>query len=236
MQQLPLAMRLRERATFEAFVAGANAAAVAQLRAIAETPRAAVCWLWGASGVGKSHLLQACCASAASRGRRAIYLPVSQLVPLGAAALGEWQGSDVLALDELDTIVGQADWERALFTLYRDADERGAAVLAAAERPPQELAFALADLRSRFAAGLRLALQPLDEAGQRAALQLRARSRGLELPRDTALYLQRRFRRELPALYALLDTLDEAALQAQRRLTVPFIRQVLAQQLSGREE
>jgi len=236
MQQLALAMRLRERATFDAFVAGANDSAVAQLRRIARDPRATVAWLWGASGVGKSHLLQACCAEASSHQRRALYLPLSQLLSLGTEALEAWQGADLLALDELDRIIGQRDWERALFALYRDAEERGAAVIASAEQPPQELPFALADLRSRFAAALLLPLQALDEAGQREALRRRAQARGLELPAATARFLQRRFRRELPTLYTLLDTLDEAALQAQRRLTVPFIRQVLAQELAAREE
>jgi len=236
MQQLPLAMRLRERATFEAFVAGSNARTVAQLRRIALEPDASVAWLWGASSVGKSHLLQACCAEVGTQGRRALYLPLSQLLPLGTEALEAWQGAGLLALDELERIIGQRDWERALFALYRDAEERGAAVIVAAERPPQELPFALPDLRSRFAAALLLPLQPLDEAGQREALRRRARARGLELPPATARFLQQRFRRELPTLYTLLDTLDEAALQAQRRLTVPFIRQVLAKELAARAE
>jgi DnaA-homolog protein len=236
MQQLALAMRLRERATFDAFVADANDSAVAQLRRIARDPRATVAWLWGASGVGKSHLLQACCAEAVTQQRRALYLPLSQLASLGTEALEAWQGADLLALDELDRIIGQRDWERALFALYRDAEERGAAVIAGAERPPLELPFALADLRSRFAAALLLPLHALDDAGQREALRRRAQARGLELPAATARFLQRRFRRELPTLYTLLDTLDEAALQAQRRLTVPFIRQVLAKELAAREE
>lgn len=236
MQQLALAMRLRERATFDAFVAGANESTVAQLRRGALGAAATVAWLWGPSGVGKSHLLQACCAEAGTQARRALYLPLSQLLPLGTEALEAWQGANLLALDELERIIGQRDWERALFALYRDAEERGAAVIAAAERPPLELPFALPDLRSRFAAALLLPLHALDEAGQREALKRRARARGLELPEETARFLQRRFRRELPRLYALLDALDEAALQAQRRLTVPFIRQVLAKELVAREE
>jgi DnaA-homolog protein len=236
MQQLPLAMRLRERATFEAFVAGSNERTVAQLRRIALEPHASVAWLWGASSVGKSHLLQACCAEAGTQSRRALYLPLSQLLALGTEALEAWQGASLLALDEIERIIGQRDWERALFALYRDAEERRAAVIVAAERPPQELSFALPDLRSRFAAALLLPLQALDEAGQREALRRRARARGLELPAATARFLQQRFRRELPTLYTLLDTLDEAALQAQRRLTVPFIRQVLAKELAARAE
>lgn len=236
MQQLPLAMRLRERATFDAFVSGPNEQAVAQLQRIALEPRAVVAWVWGASGVGKSHLLQACCAVAGTPARRALYLPLTQLLSLGCEALEAWQGAGMLALDELDAVIGQRDWERALFALYRDAEERGARVIGAAERPPQELPFALADLGSRFAAALLLPLQALDDAGQREALQRRARARGLELPEETALFLQRRFRRELPTLYALLDALDEAALRARRRLTVPFIRRVLAQELAARAE
>jgi DnaA family protein len=58
-------------------------------------------------------------------------------------------------------------------------------------------------------------------------LQLRARLRGLELPEETWQWLQRRVPRDMRTLYELLDTLDEAALSAQRRLTVPFIREVL---------
>lgn len=236
MQQLPLAMRLRERAIFDTWVTGDNAAAVAQLRALAVGTQPAVCWLSGPSGVGKSHLLQACCAEAARAGLRAIYLPVSQLQGLGAGALEEWQGASLLALDEVAPIIGQRDWERALFALYRDAEERGSVLLAAAALPPAELPFALPDLKSRFAACRLLRLQPLDDAGQRVALRLRARARGLELPEDTALFLQRRFRRELPVLCDLLDALDEAALRAQRRLTVPFIREVLAAELASRAE
>jgi DnaA family protein len=67
----------------------------------------------------------------------------------------------------------------------------------------------------------------LDEREQQEALQLRARLRGFELPEETSRWLQRRFPRDMRALYEILDTLDEAALVAQRRLTVPFIRSVL---------
>ena len=59
------------------------------------------------------------------------------------------------------------------------------------------------------------------------ALQLRAQQRGFELPDETARYLQRRLPRELSSLFAVLDELDTAALTEQRRLTVPFIRDVL---------
>ncbi|MFI4906054.1 MAG: DnaA regulatory inactivator Hda [Steroidobacteraceae bacterium] len=236
MKQLPLAMRLRERAVFDSFVAGANLAAVEQLRALARGASAGVYWLSGAQGVGKTHLLQATCAMASSAGADTAYLPLSQLVALGPETLEGWHSSRVVALDDLAAVAGRRDWEQGLFRLYREAEERGAALLASAAAPPLLLNFSLPDLASRFAAATLLPLRPLDESEQRQALRLRARARGLELPEETALYLQRRFRRDLATLYELLDAIDEAALQAQRRLTVPFIRQVLAQHCPGDSE
>jgi DnaA-homolog protein len=261
MKQLPLAMRLRERAVFDSFVAGPNLAVVAQLRAavtaaasagadtgadtgagaeasaeasadtgagVAAGAGARVHWICGPPGSGKSHLLQASCTLARAAAARALYLPLSQLREWGPAALAGWQEADLVAVDELEQVTGERLWEEALFALYRALEERGAALIAAAAAPPGQLPFALADLQSRFSAAMLLRLQALDEAGQRQVLQLRARSRGLTLPAPTARYLQRRYRRDLPTLCALLDTIDLAALQAQRRLTVPFIRQVLA--------
>ena len=229
MKQLPLAMRLRERAVFDSFVPGANAAAVQQLRALAGGAAAGVYWLSGPHAVGKTHLLQATCAMARSAGTDTAYLPLSQLLALGPETLEGWHGARVAAVDDVAAIAGRRDWEQAMFGLYRELEERGATLLAAAAAPPLLLKFSLPDLASRFAAATLLPLRVLDESEQREALRLRAHARGLELPEESALYLQRRFRRDLATLYELLDAIDEAALQAQRRLTVPFIRQVLGQ-------
>jgi len=227
MQQLPLAMRLRERAVFESFVTGPNAQTVGHLMNLAEGALADAAWLCGPTAAGKTHLLQALCARAQQRGLDAAFLPLQQLRSLGAESLSGWQRMRVLALDDVAAVVGDLGWERALFGLLREAQERGATLVAAAEEPPRQLNFVLPDLASRLAAATLLPLRPLDEVQQREALRLRAQARGLDLPEDTALYLQRHFPRDLPSLYQLLDTLDEAALAAQRRVTVPFIRSVL---------
>jgi DnaA family protein len=187
-----------------------------------------VYWLYGPAGSGKSHLLQASCTCALAAGRAAAYLPLSQLQQLGPDALQGWSDAMLVALDELPAVLGQRDWEQALFALYRAAEERGASLIGAADVPAAQLPFVLPDLASRFASALPLSLQALDERAQRQALQWRARARGLDLPDESARYLQRHFRRDLPTLCQLLDTIDTAALQAQRRLTVPFIREVLA--------
>ena len=231
MQQLPLGVRLADRAVFESFLPARNAEALQHVRRAA-AGEVGLSWLCGPPGAGKTHLLQALCA-AAGRTRRAAYLPLTQLADLGVELLSGLPSLQCLALDDVDAVLGQIEWERALFTLVREAAERGGALVMAARSPPALIGWALADLGSRCAAAAVLPLRPLDEAEQQEALRLRARLRGLELPEETSRWLQRRYPRDMHRLYELLDTLDEAALAAQRRLTVPFIREVLARTERG---
>lgn len=228
MLQLPLGVRLADRALFSSYIVGGNAAAVAHMETIAAGRQTGPAWLAGPAGSGKTHLLQSICVAAGERGEAA-YLPLPELVQLGPGALEGWTRVRWLCLDDVQCIAGQPEWERVFFALHREAEERGASVIYAADRLPRAMDVTLADLASRWNAMTSFTLVPLDETGQCAALQLRAQLRGLELPPETARYLQRRYRRDMTTLYGLLDTLDEASLRARRRLTVPFIRDVLAQ-------
>lgn len=183
-------------------------------------------WLAGATASGKSHLLLAVCAAQPTQA--AGYFQMAQLAALGPESLDGLPRLACVCLDDIQVVAGQRSWELALFNLYRELEERGGALLAAAPQPPALVHWSLPDLASRFAVAGVFALRALTEDGQRQALMLRARVRGLELPEETARWLQRRYPRDMGTLYHLLDTLDTAALAAQRRLTVPFIRQVLA--------
>ncbi len=225
MQQLPLGVRLRERVTFDSFLAGPNAELVTRLRALARDG-GGVCWLWGPPGSGRSHLLQAVCA-ATPPALRAAYLPLAGLESVTAALLGAWQGFDRLCIDDLPLALGEPAREHALFVLFRDIEERGAALVVSADRPPARLDWLLPDIASRFAGSAVFEVHELDEALQGEALRRRAALRGVELPDETLRWVQRRWPRDMRALCELLDTLDDAALAAQRRLTVPFIRAVL---------
>jgi len=226
MDQLPLGLRLADRAVFDTFWPAGNEELVAHLESVARGGTAGVTWLAGPHASGKSHLLQAACAKLPAP-RRCGYFPMQQLAALGPAALEGLPQLDLVCLDDIHRAVGDAHWEQALFGLYRELEERGGALLAAAPAAPALLSWGLKDLGSRFTAASIFAVRPLDEAGQREALRLRARVRGFELPEELARWLQQRYPRDMGTLYRLLDTLDSAALVAQRRLTLPFIRSVL---------
>jgi DnaA family protein len=227
MRQLPLGVRLRERATFDSFLAGPNAELVDRLQMLARRG-GGVCWLWGPPGSGRSHLLQAVCAATPPE-LRAAYLPLADLESVTAPLLDAWRGVDRLCIDDLPLALGDLARERALFGLFREAEERGAALVVSADAPPARLDWALPDIASRFAGSAIFEVRELDESLQGEALRRRAALRGVELPDETLRWVQRRWPRDMRALCELLDTLDDAALAAQRRLTVPFIREVLGE-------
>ena len=226
MRQIPLGVRLADRAVFGSFLPAHNSEALAHLQRLASGAAAGLSWLCGPHGAGKSHLLHAACA-AASEHMRAGYVPLADVAPLGVGVLDGLPQMQCLSLDDVDRVAGQLEWERGIFALLCEMEEAGARLILAARAPPALIDWALADLGSRCAAAAVFQLRLLEEEEQQAALQLRARLRGLELPDETWHWLRKRFPRDMPTLYRLLDTLDEAALSAQRRLTVPFIREVL---------
>lgn len=225
MRQIPLGLRLPDRAVFTNFLPARNAQALEYARGVAGGEHLGLTWLCGPAGAGKTHLLQAVCAAASAR-MRAAYVPLADLARLGVGVL-EGLNLQCLCLDDIDAVAGNAVWERVIFGMLHEAEEGGGRLVFAARAPPALLPWALKDLGSRCAAGAVFQLRVLDEAEQQSALQLRARGRGFELPEETLRWLQRRFPRDMRALYELLDTLDTAALAAQRRLTIPFIREVL---------
>lgn len=228
MRQLPLGVQLGVSLRFETFHAGTNAEAVAALKRLASGASRVPIWLFGPTGSGKSHLLQAACALAGSEGRTAAYLPLALARGEGPAILDGFERLELVALDDLDAVAGEAGWERALFTLFNGLAEHGGSLASAAPRAPAALGFRLPDLASRLAASETHRLQPLAEADQGEALRSRARHRGLELPEETIGFLTRRAPRDFATLCGMLDDLDTESLAAQRRLTVPFVRDWLA--------
>jgi DnaA family protein len=203
---------------------------VAALCELAGGARAAPLWLFGPAGSGKSHLLQAACAHATTTGLTAAWLPLRAMREEGPALLAGFESLDLVALDDIDAIAGDAGWERGLFTFYNELLERQGRLAATAAAAPAAMPFGLPDLASRLAAARIYRLLPLDETDQAEALRRRAEYRGLELPEETLQFLTRRAPRDFAALCGLLDALDLESLAARRRLTVPFVRDWLSRE------
>jgi DnaA family protein len=180
--------------------------------------------MWGGGATGKTHLLQAVCEQA---GDQSIYLPFDMLKDSDPRMLDGLASRSLVCIDDIDAVAAHPGWEHALFVLYNQVLESGGRMIAAASAAAKACGFALADLESRLTQLPTFQVLPLGDDETRQALQLRAGHRGLDLPDETARFLLSRNRRDMASLYQLLDKLDDEALRAQRRLTIPFVKEVL---------
>ncbi len=223
MRQIPLAIGIEAHRSFDNFVTGANAAAVAHLQALAE--QAAPVYLWGISGAGKTHLLEAAAHRFDEHGLRTGWLGAEEAAPWGFD--DAWS---LVVIDDADRLDDAQ--QHAAFALFVEAGSRGLPLLAAGRVPPVDLTLR-EDLRTRLGWGHVFAVAPLGEPEARATLRRVADQRGIFLSDDVMDYLLTRFERDLKHLVAQLDRLDEFSLATKRQITVPLLKRMLAEEGAG---
>lgn len=222
-QQHVLPLTLPQEKNFTNFLVGANRALLTALNHI--KPDTAL-YLWGSRGSGCSHLLQASCLALQQKNCHVLYLDLysaDSLTPLFAGAL---EGIALVALDHLETWVGNKAREEQLFHLFNRAVHTPFALLWSASVPPHNLACVLSDFKSRLCSLLIFHVQPLSDANLHQALQQHAKQRGFQLKHEVAQYILNHYPRDLYQLLNLLDRLDQASLQSKKPPTISLLKQL----------
>ena len=223
MSQLLLDIVPDSQPTLENFVVGRNLELLSALRHALAGGSERCFYVWGETGSGKSHLLQACVRLALDAQRSAIYAHGS--VPQSAA---------VVAVDDVEQLVASAqDGEAAqieLFNLYNQMRDSGGMLLLSGKQSPLHLKLR-DDLRTRLGWGLVYQMHVLSDEEKAQALVQHAHSRGFVLPPEVTQYLLRHGRRDLPSLMAALDALDAHSLSLHRAPSVPLLKEVLQREL-----
>ncbi|KNZ33026.1 MAG: DnaA regulatory inactivator Hda [Methylibium sp. NZG] len=223
MRQIPLPIGTEPPRSFDNFLPGANAPALAHLMALSAS--SAPVYLWGAPGSGKTHLLHAVVRRFQDDGARTVWFGANDLAP--------WARDERCGLIVLDDCHHfDTDQQQAAFGLFVQAATHGVAVVAAGRVPPVDLALR-EDLRTRLGWGHVFALQPPAEPEVRGALRREADRRGVLLSDEVMDHLLTRFARDLKHLMSLLDRLDEFSLATKRPITVPMLKVMLAEQEHG---
>ena len=221
-QQLTLGLRLRDDATFDNYFAGQNNQVVHSLQKHNEP----YVFLFGTKGSGKSHLLQAACHEVGKNNLPVVYLPLAEdgLMP---AMLDGLENMSLIALDDVDCVVNDDEWEDALFKLYNRVREKEGSMIVSSGEPLASLNINLADLRSRLSWGPIFQLNSLTDKDKQSALQQRAKNRGLDLADEVVTYLLKHSSRDMNSLFTLFEKLDKASMIEKRKLTIPFIKDYL---------
>lgn len=224
LEQLPLGLEVRSPSRLDDYIAGDNEPLLQLMRQQLRPDGETQLYIHGPRGCGRTHLLLGQCNAARALGWSPAYLPAADLVSLSPGLLEGMEQAPLIAVDDVDRLAGNKDWEQALFGLFNRARERGGRLLFSADRAPAAAGFSLPDLSSRLAWGINYRIKPLRDA-QRELLLIRiARRRGLDMPTEVARYLLQRHSRDVPELARLIERLDRDSLAEQRRLTIPFVR------------
>ncbi len=227
MSQIPLPFGKFDRFNFELYQAGPNQQLLNWLKQTVTAGPATCIYLWGDHGTGKSHMLQAACTLAAAGQQKVIYIPLQERSQMAPEMLSGMETLDMVCIDDIDAAAGDDDWEIALFNLYNRMVDAHRTLIVSARTSPGGLSLQLPDLKSRLAAGVTWHITALDEKDRLVALQQRAHARGFELSDEVIEYLSRRIARDMHTLSSWLDRLDQATLVSKKKLTVPFVRELL---------
>lgn len=221
MKQLLLDIAPPPLPTLANFVPGRNAELLQTLENILSgREKERFFYLWGNEGCGKSHLLQGLAGAYQHNGMKAVYFACNENIRF--ADCGE---ADCVLVDDADCL--GADAQIRLFNLYnRIRDESPAVLLVAGPVAPAQLKLR-DDLVTRLGWGLVYQVHELTDEEKIKAMKSHAASRGLDLPQEVGDYLLRHERRDMPALIATVDALDNYALASRRKITVPLVRELL---------
>lgn len=222
-QQLPLNFLHFEEKTFDQFVFGPNST----LLSLLNDPLQQLIFIWGDTYSGKSHLLSALYQQYLENHQSAIYLPLSAKQEISIGMLENIEYSNLVCIDDIDSIAGDKEWEEALFYLYNQMKTLGNRLLISGQNNAQNINFLLKDLKSRLQWGVTFRLKSLEDRDKIKVLQNRAELQLFSLSDEVAQFLLNRVSRNLDDLIKLLDKLDYATLSEQRKLSIPFVKKII---------
>lgn len=230
--QLPLKINLRHDANFNTFVAEQEliAQTLSHLQQPDKPQYAGCYYFFGPDGVGKTHLLHAACRFFSQKQKQSVFFPLmDSTLPLIPDVLTGLEVTDLVCLDGVEAILGDPAWEKALANLIAKSKVQGHRVLLAGQMSIADWPMETDALRSEVFSIMPIPLAPLkDKDSLILAVGRHALNRGFEVPLDVANFLIKRFSSDLQELLAILQVLEQSSLAEKRRLTLPFVKDVLS--------
>ena len=220
--QTVLPVQLSDHSTFDNFLPGQNKQTLSVLkRFLGSNSETSTCLLWGGFGTGKTHLLLASYKFASD----SAYIPLMDM-NLEPSCLDDVSDCQLVCIDDVHSIAAQPSWEKALFALFEKMESKNQLLLVSSQFSPAEMKFNLKDLVNRFQARQILNLKALSSEDLKQFLRHRASLRGLEFSDQVIRYILDRFSRDSHSLIRLLNKIDHSAMESQRRVTIPFLKQL----------
>ncbi len=236
---------LNNQFTFSQFIVGpSNQFAAAAAEAVSERPGVVYnpLYLYGRSGLGKTHLLHAIAQTlhTSHPQLRVLYFTTEQFVNELINCIRKkrmesfrqrFRNIDVLLLDDIQFIAGKERTQEEFFHTFNTLQSTGRQVVFTSDARPAEIPGLEERLRSRFLQGLLADIQPPDLETRCAILREKARASGWELPEDVVLFISRRVQKNVRELEGCLNRTFAYAQLTNRSITVDIVRTALSELL-----
>ncbi len=209
---------LNKQYTFDSFIVGnSNRMACAAAVAIADSPGNAYnpFFIYGQSGLGKTHLMHAVGNAVLSRmpDKKVVYVNCERFVNEFIATIQKgkyddfrekYRNADFLLIDDIQFLERKEQMQVEFFHTFNELYESGKMILMTCDKPPQSLSSLEERLRSRFSSGLIVDIQPADYETRIAILNKRMQDEKITLSDDIVDYIASNFAsniRELDGAY-----------------------------------
>ena len=229
-EQFPVQFEFQSNQSFSTFYPGDNAEIITHLRQLFLNKEQLI-YLWGNAGTGKTHLIQAACQFANSLDKSCFSFTLNQVLP-SPSLLDGLEQLDLVCFDNIEHIAGNIEWEQAFFNFFNLHRDNNKYLLLSANCPPKFLSIQLPDLKTRMNWGLTLKLKTLTEDQQLKALIFKADDLGFKIPVAVGRFLMAHYARDLPSIWQLLDKIEHATLAEKRKITIPFLKQIMSHHLN----
>lgn len=226
--QIPFQFGNNQQHELATFLQGENHTLLHQLKSIAGNEAPHCLYLWGLQGTGKTHLLQAVSRQANEMGLHVAYIPLNQINDISVEILHDLGNLDIVCIDDLECISGHTEWQQGLTWLYNELRDNGHSLLISANISPTNILLEVDDLKSRLSWDLVYQIKPPSDELKIQILKQKAQLRSFELSDDVIEFIIRRVDRDLASLMSILDKIDHASLAAKRKITIPFVKELIS--------
>lgn len=226
-KQIPLRFEFQSNQSFSTFYPGNNQEIINHLHQLPSNNEQ-LTFLWGDAGTGKTHLLQAVSQETNKQGKTSFHFSFNKNNLPSASMLDGLENIDLVCFDNIDQISGNAEWEHNFFNFYNVHRDNSKQLVLSSTCPPKFLAFQLTDLKTRMSWGLTFKINYLSDEQILKALIHKANYLGFEIPLKVGQFLMTHYARDLPSIWKILDKVEQETLAAKRKLTIPFLKQIMS--------
>ena len=250
------AVSVNPRFTFESFVAGkSNEFVLAAAKAVAKNPGANFnpLYIYGASGLGKTHLLQSIAnyIGLHKPGLRVLYTTCEKFInelidsiflgkgnsrDMQARFRSRYRNVDVLLIDDVQFLAKKQAVQEELFHTFNALQEQNKQIVLTSDVPPKEIATLEERLRTRFEGGLIADIQPPDTETKIAILKQKAFERKAVLPPDVLEFLARDSGTDVRTLEGRLTKVIFASKLHEKPITLELAATALNEAVSEEHE